>query len=331
MLILVLYVDDLFITREDHLIIRCKELTSEFEMKDLGIMHFFLGLEVWQRPNGIILSRGKYTIDILKRFGMIDCKSMFTPMKTNLKKLMEATTSLDLVDPTTYRQLIGSLMYLVNTRPDICYAVSALSLFMSEPRQIHLVAIKHTLRYLRGTVGYGLKYSSSMDLILEGYTDSDWAGIVTDRKSTSGCCFNLGSAMISWCSRKQTSVALSIAEAKYIAACVATCEAVWLRKLLAGLFGQSLEPTIIHCDNQSCVKLSVNPVFHDRTKYVEIQYHYIRDMVQRNAVQLRYICIEEQTTDIFTKPLAKVKFVHFRDKLGIVENEAFAERESQHQ
>ena len=134
-LILVLYVDDLILTREDHLILECKkELTFEFEMKDLGLMHYFLGLEVWQKPNEMILSQGKYTIDILKRFGMMDCKSMTTPMETNLHKLKEATASLDLVDPTLYRQLIGSLMYLVNTRPNICYAVSALSYFMCDLR-----------------------------------------------------------------------------------------------------------------------------------------------------------------------------------------------------
>jgi hypothetical protein len=127
---------------------------------------------------------------------------------------------------------------------------------MSQPRQIHWVVAKHVLRYLRGTVGYGLRYASNIDMILQGYADSDWAGSTIDRKSTSGCCFNLGSAMVSWCSRKQTFVALSTAEAEYIAVCMAVREAVWLRKLLAGLFGQMLDTTVIHCDNQSCVKLS---------------------------------------------------------------------------
>ena len=135
-LILVLYVDDLFLTGEEHLIIKCKELASEFQMKDLKYMHYFLGLEVWQRPNEIILSQGKYTIDILKRFGMMDCKSMSTPMETKFQKLKEAAASLDLVDPTMYRQLIGSLMYLVNTRPDICYAVSALSSCVNQGKYI---------------------------------------------------------------------------------------------------------------------------------------------------------------------------------------------------
>ncbi|XP_059067522.1 uncharacterized mitochondrial protein AtMg00810-like [Cryptomeria japonica] len=180
---------------EDHLIIKCKqELASEFDMKDLGLLHYFLSLEVWQKPDGIILSQGKYIIEILKRFGMMNCKSMVTPMETNLHKLREDAAYSKLADPTLYRQLIGSLMYLVNTRSYICYAVSALSQFMSEPRLIHLVVAKHILRYLRGTIGYGLKYDN-VDLNLHWYIDSDWAGSVTNRKSTSGCCFSLGSAM----------------------------------------------------------------------------------------------------------------------------------------
>jgi hypothetical protein len=128
-------------------------------------------------------------------------------------------------------------MYLVNTRPDICYAVNALSQFMSQPTQIRWVTVKHMLRYLRGTIGHGLKYFSSIDMRLQGYADSDWAGSTIDKKSTSGCCFSLRSAMVSWCNMKQTSVALSIAEVEYIAVCTTVHEAVWLRKLLAGLFG----------------------------------------------------------------------------------------------
>ena len=144
---------------------------------------------------------------------------------------------------------------------------------MSDPRQIHWVFAKHVLRYLHGTVGYGLRYASGCDTILQGFSDSDWVGRVADRKSTSGCCFNLGSAVISSCSRKQTSVAHSTAEAEYMAANTVAREAVWLQKLLARLFGQIPGPTVIHCDNQSCIQMSVNPVFHDKTKNIEIRYH----------------------------------------------------------
>jgi hypothetical protein len=201
-------------------------------MKDLGLMHYFLGLEVWQRPDEIFLSQGKYTVEILQRFRMMDCKSMATPMVTNLKFLSDSSS--DLVDPMMYRQLIGSLMYLVNTRPDICFAVNTLSQYMVEPRHVHLVAAKHVLRYLHGTVGYGLRYVSDGEVKLQGYTDSDWARSAVDRKSTSGCCFSLGSGMISWFSRKQLSVALSTIEAEYIAASDASVKQCGFRNCLQG-------------------------------------------------------------------------------------------------
>jgi hypothetical protein len=328
MLILVLYVDDLFLAGDKKQIVQCKkDLTSEFEMKDLGLLHYFLGLEIWQRSDGIFLSQGKYTVDILRKFGMDKSKPMATPMEMNLKKLRESTSDSDLVDPTMYRQLIGSLMYLVNSRPDICFAVNTLSQFMVEPRQAQWVAAKHVLRYLQGTVNYGLRYTSNDSVGLHGYTDSDWAGSAVDRKSTSGCCFSLGSAMISWMSRKQTSVALSTAEAEYIAANMASREAVWLRKLLSGLFDQMLDPTVIYCDNQSCLRLSENPVFHDKSKHIEIKYFYIRDLVRDGAVKLQYVSTDEQVADILTKPLSRMKFVYFREKLGVVENVSLAERE----
>jgi hypothetical protein len=178
-------------------------------------------------------------------------------------------------------------MYLVNTKLDICYAVNVLSQFMSQPRQTHWIATKHVLRYLQGTIGYGLRYASGVDMRLQGYADADWAGSTVDWKSTSDCYFTLGSSMVSWCTRKQTSVALSTAEAEYIELCVAVREAVWLRKLLADLFGHEIDSIVIHCDNQSCVKLSENPVFHDKSKHIEIKYQYIRDMVQRKAVHVQ--------------------------------------------
>jgi hypothetical protein len=239
--------DDPLLTGGEKLTDGCKrELASEFEMKDLGLMHYFLGLEVWQRPDEIFLRQGTYTIEILHRFGMMDCKSMATPTTINLKFLSDSSS--DWVDPTMYRQLIGSLMYLVNTRTEICFAVNALSQYMVEPRHVHWMAAKHMLRYLRGMIGYGLRYVSSGDVKLQGYKDSDWAKSVVDQKSTFECCFSLGSSMISWLSRKQTSVALNTAEAEYIATSVASREAVWLRKLLAGIFDLELEPTLIHYD-----------------------------------------------------------------------------------
>eukprot|EP00253_Pinus_taeda_P014552 PITA_14552 len=247
-LILVLYVDDLFLTRSSRFIKDCKKtLATEFNMKDLGQMHYFLGLEVWQQKGEIFLGQGRYATEILKRFRMQDCRPMATPMITNWKKI-DASKDKD-VDPTLYRQLIGSLMYLVNTRPEICYTVNTLSQFMVEPKRAHWATTKHVLRYIQGIVDYGILYTKSKDIRLNGFTDADWAGSSVDRKSNSGFCFNIGSRMTSWCSRKQKSVALSSAEAKYMAARTASCEAIWLRKLLVTLFRRKMEATRIMCDN----------------------------------------------------------------------------------
>ena len=177
-------------------------------------------------------------------------------------------------------------MYLVNSRPNLCFAVNTLSQFMMEPRRVHWVAAKHVLRYFAGTVDYGLDYRRSDGIRLIGFTDSNWASNVADQKSISECCFSLGSAAVSWYSRKQKSIALSSAEVGYMATSQASCEALWLRKLLVNLFGQELRPTVIYCDNQSCIQLSKNPVFHDWSKHIEIRYHFIWDYVQREAVTL---------------------------------------------
>ena len=157
---------------------------------------------------------------------------------------------------------------------------------MVDPRQVHLVAAKHILRYLKGMIDYGLRYAGDCKFGLVGYTDSDWADNVTDQKRTSGCCFSLGSMVISWHNQKEMNVALSTTEAEYIASCAASGEVVWLRKMLLGLFDLQMDATCIYCDNQSCIKLSENPMFHNKSKHIEIKYQYIRDMVEKGVVKL---------------------------------------------
>eukprot|EP00253_Pinus_taeda_P011710 PITA_11710 len=246
-LILVLYVDDLFLTGANPLIKKCKrELVSEFEMKDLGPRHYFLGLEVWQKAGEIFLSQGKYVMKILERFGMVDCKPVTTLMELHFKKLCVAGPELG--NASEYCQLIGALMFLVNSHPNICFAVNTLSQYMVEPHHIHWIAAKNLLRYLWGTITHGLRYTIG-NVRLHGYSDANWASSVLDRKSTSGCCFSLGSASISCMSRKQKSVTLSTTKAKYIAVGMASCDAVWLRKLFSVLFGHVLDTTVIFCDN----------------------------------------------------------------------------------
>ena len=197
LVILLLYVDELFLSGNEKHIVECKKkIFEEFEMKDLGLMHYFLGLEVWHSTKGIFLNQGKYAVEILKRFDMLDCKVMATPMNTNLKLLSYETS--DLVDMTHYRQIIRSLIYLTNKRPDICFVVNILSQCLVKHRPIHLVAANHVMRYLKGTIDLGLYYGRDHDYNLYGYTYSDWAGSAADRKSTLGGCYCLGSIMISW-------------------------------------------------------------------------------------------------------------------------------------
>jgi hypothetical protein len=199
--ILLLYVNDLFLTGKESLIIQCKkELDSKFDMKDLGLMHYYLGLEVWQKRGEVFFGQQKHAIKILQKFGIMDCKSMDIPMTRDVRKIRDSYY--DPVDPSLYRQLIGSLMYLVNTRPDICFVVNTLSQFQVEPRHEHWTVAKHVLRYIRGTLNYSLRYTASSDIQLHGFTDLDWERSAEDRKSTSRMCFSLGSAIISWGSRK---------------------------------------------------------------------------------------------------------------------------------
>ena len=185
---------------------------------------------------------------------MIDCKSMTTPMTTSFKLLNDDAS--EAVDATLYRQIIGSMMYLTNTRPDICFVVNTLSQYMVNPKHIHFIGEKHVMRYLKGTLDYGLIYASSGEIRLHGYTDSDWAGNTKDRKSTSGCLFSLGSCMIYWFSRKKNSIAVSMIEDEYIAACSACSEAIWLRKMSTRLFDAKIDATNIICDNHSFIKMT---------------------------------------------------------------------------
>jgi hypothetical protein len=324
--ILLFYFDDLFLTSAKSLITQCKkELASEFDMKYLCFMHYYLGLEVWQKRGEIFLGQGKYAVKILQKFGMMDCKSMATHMTTDIRKVRDSNS--DPVDPSLYRQLIGLLMYLVNTRPYIFFVVNTLSQFQVEPKHEHWITTKHVLRYIRGMLSYGLRYTSSNDIQLHGFTDLDWAGSVEDKMSTSGMCFNLGSAMISWDNMKQKYVALNTTKEKYIATCEACTEAVWLRKLISGLFDQVPYSNVIYSDNQSCMRLSKNPVFHDRSKHIEIKYYFICDKVQEGEVKIQYISTDEQVANILTKPLSRIKFAYLRDKMGLMEITPLAERE----
>eukprot|EP00253_Pinus_taeda_P015249 PITA_15249 len=205
--------------------------------------------------------------------------------------------------------------------------LAELSQAMVNPTKLFWKASKHVLRYLRGTSGYGLWYRQEDEVKLCGFTDADWAGSPMDRRSTSGGIFSIGSTSISWYSRKQTSVALSSMEAEYMVVSLAACEAIWMRKIMVRLFGSHLDPTMIYCDNQSCIKLSANLVFHDVSKHIDIRYHHIRDCVQWIIMLLSYIPMEDQDADILMKALTRRTFEYHRDRIRVADNPYLVEME----
>jgi hypothetical protein len=246
---------------------------------------------------------------------MTDCNPYSTPVDTQ-DKLSEAEGPL-VSDPTTYRSLAGALQYLTFTRPDITYAVQQICLHMHDPREPHLTALKRLLRYLRGTIDYGLLLhrSSSAELVI--YTDADWAGCPDNRQSTSGYAVFLGGNLVSWSSKRQPVVSRSSAEVEYRVVANGVAEASWLRQLLAELHTLPSQSTLIYCDNVSAVYLSTNPIQHQRTKHVEIDLHFVRDQIALGEVRVLHVPTTSQFTDIFTKGLPSTTFTEFRSSLNI--------------
>ncbi|GLT32318.1 hypothetical protein SLA2020_069930 [Shorea laevis] len=316
-LIVSLYVDDLLLTGgNEHLLNNFKaEMMKEFEMLDLGEMKYFLGMEIEQYKNGIFISQRKYALDVLKKFGMEDCKSVATPLVLNEKYVID--DGKEKANSSSYRSLIGSLLYLTASRPDLMYLVSLLSRFMSSPNYTHFSAAKRVLRYLKGTFDYGIWYEMGCKRKLEGYVDSDWAGCEDDMKSTTDYVFSIGSGAFTWISKKQDVVAQSIAEAEYVAAFVAANQAVWLRKMLVDLGFNQDEACLLKIDNMSAISIAQNPIQHGRTKHIKVKYHVIRNFIKEKEISLQHCDSEEQNADILTKSLPKPRFEKLREKLGV--------------
>ena len=243
---------------------------------------------------------------------MQDCKPVGTPVNIS-SKLVKATDDDDCIDQKKYQSAIGSLMYLsVSSRPDISYAVSSLAQFSSHPTKEHWTALKRLLRYLKGTPNHGILYTKDGANTCTGYTDADWGGDVNDRKSTSGYLFLLSGGAVSWKSQKQRCVALSTAEAEYVAMASAAQESVWLKQLMGELTNSDAEA---HEDNQSAIAMAKNPQFHGRAKHIDI---YIRDQVNEGAIALKYCPTIDMIADILTKGLTRESFCKLRERCGIV-------------
>ena len=297
-------------------------LSRKFEIKDLGKLNYFLGVEVEQQENkSIWIGQPVYTKNLLETSGMQDCKPASTPVDIS-SKLTKATDDDECIDQQKYQSAIGSLMYLsVSTRPDISYAVSSPARFSSKPKKEHWTALKRLLRYLRGTLKHGILYTKDGSNACVGYADADWAGDINDRKSTSGYVFLVSGGAVSWKSQKQKCVALSTAEAEYIAMASAAQESVWLRQLMAELTNSSVAeaPTLIYEDNQSAIAMTKNPQFHGRAKHIDIKNHFIREQVAQGTITLEYCPTLEMIADILTKGLSREPFCKLREKSGVVE------------
>jgi hypothetical protein len=250
---------------------------------------------------------------------MEDCKPFLTPMEQKLK--LSKFEGGGLVNSTKYGQLIGGLIYLTNTRPDLSYPVSILSRFMQEPRESHLNSAKRVLRYIQGTKYFGLLYKRNKNFTLVGYLDVDFVGDIDDRTSTSDSLMNMGSATISWNCKKQTTIVNSLVEVEYISAWKATCEIVWLRIILQDLDETQKSPTTLLIDIQSAINMAKNPLFHSNTKHFNTNYHFIISLIIKDIIKPQFCPSEDQTSYIFTKPLGRIKFTKFRDELGICKYE----------
>ena len=319
--ILAVFVDDILLaTSSTSRLDEVKQaIARKFTVKDMGELKYFLGVTVDQKTNPAVigLCQSAYTRKLLQKFKMDGAKPVATPVDTS-QKLMKADDDSELFDKGLYQSAVGSLLYLAMwTRPDIAYAVGMVSKYCSKPSKEHWTAVKRILRYLQGTVDYGLCYDKVSHSKCTGYSDADWAGDIDDRRSTSGYVFSMSGGAISWRSKRQTCVSLSTAEAEYIALASAAQEAVWLRRLLQDMKAAPSRPMIINEDNQSAIALTKNPQFHGRTKHVDIKFHYIREQVEQQNIKLVFCPSDNMMADFLTKGLTREKFCKNREMTGL--------------
>ncbi|KAK4338578.1 hypothetical protein RND71_043065 [Anisodus tanguticus] len=290
-------------------------LNSEFAMKDLGPLSYFLGIAVIRHTCVLFLSQMKYAAEIIERASMSSCKSTFTPVYTKPK--LSASAGVPYEDPTRYRSLAGALQYLTFTRPDITYVVQQVCLFMHDPRVEHMNVLKRIIRYIQGTLDYGLHLYPSSTSTLVSYTDADWGGCLDTRRSTSDYCMFFGNNLVSWSAKRQSALSQSSAEAEYRGVANVVAESCWLRNLLLELHCPIQKATLVYCENVSIIYLSGNPVQHQRTKHIEMDIHFVREKVARGQVRVCHVPSRYQIADIFTKGLPSVLFEDFRNSLSI--------------
>lgn len=318
--VVAVYVDDLIvITKTEEAMITLKsKIESRFKMKDMGKLHYCLGISIVQDEEKKILwmHQEQYILKLIEKFGQADAQKYETPSDLNVKLVKEDNISKP-TDQEKYQSIVGSLLYAaMATRPDIAQAVGVISKFCSCPNESHMTAAKRILRYLNGTSNLALKFQKSGESLC-GYADADWAGDQDDRRSTTGNLFMMADGPVSWLSKKQATVALSTSEAEYVAVSIASQEAIWLRRLLKDLGIDQGKPTPIMEDNQGAIAMSRNPIGHARTKHIDIRYHFIREQVQEGTISLHYCPTENMIADLLTKAIPKEAFLKFKKLMGM--------------
>ena len=290
-------------------------MQSKFEMSAMGELTYFLGLQVKQMLKGTFIHQSKYVNDLLTKFDLQNCKPISTPMSTSIS--LSPDLEGEYVDQTTYRFMIGSLMYLTASRPDIMHATCVCATYQSSPRVSHLTAVKENFRYLKHQPKLSIWYPANSNIDLVGYSDSDYAGCTINRKSTTGGCQLLGLSLISWQSKKQTSVSNSTAEAEYIAAASCTAQLLWLQYQLLD-YGIKKINTPLLMGSNAAISIIKNHVHHSKTKHIDIRHHFIRDAYEKGLISLEHVPSEDQLADVFTKALDQKTFYSLISRLGML-------------
>ncbi|GJX33389.1 retrovirus-related pol polyprotein from transposon TNT 1-94 [Tanacetum coccineum] len=316
LLLVQIYVDDIIFAASTPELcdLFSKIMCSKFKMSMMGKISFFLGLQISQSPRGIFINQSKYALESLKKYGFDSCDPVDTPMveKSKLDEDKEGKA----VDPSHYRGMIGTLLYLTASRPDLQFAICMCARYQARPTEKHLNAVKRIFRYLKGTVNRGLWYPKDSSIALTAFADADHAGCQDTRRSTSGSMQFLGDRLISWSSKRQKSAAISSTEAEYIALSGCCAQILWIRSQLTD-YGFGFNKIPMYCDNKSAIALCCNNVQHSRSKHIYIRFHFIKEHVENGVIELYFVNTEYQLADIFTKALGRERIEFLINKLGM--------------
>ena len=330
-MVLLVYVDDVLIACNDKAEVdRFKiMLDDKFKLKDLGDLNFFLGFEHARLDKGITLCQRKYTLELLNDARLLGCKCAKTPMEQNLR--LSKFEGEELEDPSHYRRLVGRLLYLTITRPDITFAIHKLRQFMSKPRRPHLDATHRVLQYLKSELGKGLMFSATTDLHLKGFVDADWATCPDIRRSVTRYSIFLGDSLVSWKSEKQSTVLRSSAKAEYRSMAVATCEIVWILYFLKDIGVHHEREALLFCDSHAALYIGSNPIFHEKIEHIEIDCHVVKDKVLEKVIKLNHVRTDCQLADMLTKALGYNQFSNLTCKMGMINIHTPAALEGEYQ